>query len=206
MAKYIHVVLKVPKPRRNLYTYAKIVRKSLAGNPGFSTADLAVLDARIEILNQAETAAGHREPGAAAACAAAREAVRQELNHLRDFVQGVLEEQAGTVDLKGIQALVESAAMDLRKVSVRAKAVFGATYGAVAGSVNLTAPASRQRDPHEWQHSADQLTWLVLPSTRQARTTVTGLPVGVAQHFRHRTLTKGGYTEWSDPTVALVVR
>jgi hypothetical protein len=72
--------------------------------------------------------------------------------------------------------------------------------------VTLTAPASRKGDPHEWQYSADQVTWTVIPGTRQAKTTVSGLPVGVALHFRHRTLTKDGYSEWSDPTVMIVIK
>ena len=56
------------------------------------------------------------------------------------------------------------------------------------------------------QISPDQLTWTSLPGTRRAKTRVTGLPVGVAQHFRHRLLTKDGFTAWSDPTVMLVVK
>jgi len=35
---------------------------------------------------------------------------------------------------------------------------------------------------------------------------VAGLPIGVAHYFRHRVLTKDGYSEWSDPVVMLVVK
>jgi hypothetical protein len=205
MAKFIHVVLKLPKSARRLYIYAQVVLKALTGNPSFAAVNLVALTAAILALSKAETAAGHGEPGSAAACASAREAVRQELNHLRDFVQGVLETQVGTIDLTAIRAMVVTAAMDLRKVTARAKLAFGAMYGDVPGSVDLTAPAS-PRDTHEWQHSADQLNWTAAPATRRAKTTVTGLPIGVAHYFRHRTLTKTGYTPWSDPVAMLVVK
>jgi hypothetical protein len=36
-------------------------------------------------------------------------------------------------------------------------------------------------------------------------TRVTGLPIGVAHYFRHRTVTKTGYSDWSDP-IMIVVR
>lgn len=206
MAKFVHVVSRTPKANRKVGTYGKVVFKSLNGNSNFTAVNLTVLSARLLVLDKAETAAANREPGAASALAAARESVRQEVDHLRDFVQGTLETQVGTVDLKALKAMAESAAMDLRKVTARAKAVFDVLYGPVAGSVRLTAPASRQRDTHEWQHSGDQITWTALPSTRQARTTVSGLPVGAALHFRHRLLTKTGYTQWSDPTVMIVVK
>ena len=50
--------------------------------------------------------------------------VKQELGHLRDYVQRVLEGQSGTVDLNAIQAMAERAGMDLRKVVPRPRAVF----------------------------------------------------------------------------------
>jgi hypothetical protein len=125
---------------------------------------------------------------------------------VRDHVQGVAETAAGTVDLLAIQALVESSGMSLRKVGVPPKAVFAANYGPVPASVDLTAPASPKRDTHDWEVSTDQVNWKALPSTRQASTRVMGLPVGVPHHFRHRVLTKDGTTEWSDPTVMIIVR
>jgi len=203
MAKYIHVVLRVPRPRYKLFTYGKGVSTCLTGNPRYPAIDVGPLDASLLALSDAETASGL---GAASAKAAAREVVMQELEHLRGQVQRVLEGQTGTADLNAIEAMAESAGMDLRRVVARPRAVFAAMYGDAPGSVKLTAPASRKRDTHEWAHSGDGLTWTGLPGTRQASTTVTGLPVGATQHFRHRLLTKDGYTEWSDPTVMIVVK
>lgn len=121
MAKFIHVVLKVPKARYRLFIYAEGVSGALTGNATYPGVDLGPLDASILTLSKAETATGL---GAASALAAAREMVKQELGHLRDYVQRVLEGQSGTVDLNAIQAMAERAGMDLRKVVPRPRAVF----------------------------------------------------------------------------------
>jgi len=201
MAKYIHVVLKLPSSYAKLLTFAKAVLAAMKGNASFPspTPSLAALDQRINNLDAAVAS------GTAAERRAACEALRETLLHLGDYVQSVGESQAGAADILAVQALVESAGMQLRKASVHAKQVFAATSGPEPGSVVLTAPASPQRDSHEWQAGADPSAWTSLPSTRKARTRVTGLPVGSPHYFRHRTLTKDGYSPWSDPVV-LVVR
>jgi hypothetical protein len=42
------------------------------------------------------------------------------------------------------------------------------------------------------------------PSTLQAKTTITGLPVGTSVLFRYRTLTKTGEGDWSQGLALLV--
>jgi hypothetical protein len=42
-------------------------------------------------------------------------------------------------------------------------------------------------------------TWVALPPTLQARTTVTGLTPGSSAQFRHRAVTKAGAADWSLP-------
>ncbi len=202
MAKFIHVVLKLPAAVYMLLAFAKGVLGALTGNPQFSNLPpaFAFLGPRIADLEKALA------EGSTAERLAAKEALRETLKHLANYVQSVAESQAGTPDLLAIEALVDSVGMRLRAVNPPPKQVFAAKYGPVPGSVDLTAPSSPKRDPHEWQISADQLTWTNLPSTRRAKTQVTGLPLGVAQHFRHRTLTKDGPSAWSDPTIMLVVR
>jgi hypothetical protein len=202
MAKFIHVILLLPTVLYKLLAFAKTVLGAMSGNPQFSnpSPSLATLGQRITDLEKA------LDHGTAGERHAAGEALKETLKHLADYVQTIAENQPGALDLLAVKALVESVGMRLRTVTPRPKLVFSAKYGPAAGSVELTAPASPKRDPHEWQVSTDQLTWASLPSTRGAKTRVTGLPVGVAHHFRHRLLTKAGYTEWSDPTVMLVVK
>jgi hypothetical protein len=201
MAKYVHVALHLPSQCALLLIHAKKVLAALTDNPNFLGLAplLPGLADKILGLDEAMT-------GTAAARCAAREALKEELMHLADDVQAVAETSTGTTDLSAIRALVKSAEMDLRKATGRPRAVFAAKYGPVQGSVDLTAPRSRHREPHEWQFSIDQLTWIAVTPTLQASTRVTGLAIGVPHHFRHRLLTKTGYTEWSDPTVMIVVR
>ena len=65
-------------------------------------------------------------PGAVTASKAAWEKVSEDLGHLRDYVQLVVESQVGAVDLNAIRAMAESAGMGLRKVTPRPKLVLGA--------------------------------------------------------------------------------
>jgi hypothetical protein len=192
----------MPTAYAKLLIFATAVLTAMTGNTKFPNAGAFVtaLESAVKALNKALNG------GTAKQRKAAREAVRDALAHLADHVQGVAEgvSTAGTVDIAAIHALVESAGLDLRKMGAHAKQTLGARNGAVSGSVDLTAPASKKREPHEWQNSADQRTWSSLPSTLKAKTTVTGLPVGTAQYFRHRLLTKSGYAEWSDPLMILV--
>jgi hypothetical protein len=202
MALFVHVIVNLPMQLYRSAPYAKKVYGLVNGNPRFPDAApvLAVLDARIRALDASLSR------GTAAERRAAREGVKEALGHVRNHVQGVAETASGTADLLAIRVLVESAGMSLRKVGARPRAVFAAKYGPVPGSVDLTAPTTRQRDPHEWQVSTDQQHWTSLPSTRQAKTRATGLPVGVPHYFRHRFLTRSGTTEWSDPTVMIIVK
>ncbi len=92
VAKFIHVVLRLPSAIGKVLLYAKVVLAALTGNPRFPNAStlLAVLDDRIQALEKAMNG------GSAADRRAAREAVRDVLAHLCDHVQGVAEMEAGT--------------------------------------------------------------------------------------------------------------
>jgi hypothetical protein len=203
MAKYIHVVLRKPKQDRKLLGYAKTVLHAFDGNPHFPNPDppLMVFAVHIDALDVLETEAARRLPDAPSARDAAREVLCQDLRHLRDHAETVIETQASMCDLLAVRAMAESAGMDLRKIPTRPKLVFAATQAATPGSVDLTAPASDKGDTHEWQHRTEAQDWISATGTRQARTTITGLALGVQHLFRHRFLTKDGPTAWCEPIV-----
>jgi hypothetical protein len=55
------------------------------------------------------------------------------------------------------------------------------------------------------QYSADGgKTWISVPSTLQAKTTVSGMTPGATALFRYRAVTKTGEGDWSQPTALLV--
>src|SRR5689334_2323444 len=101
MARFIHVVLRLPSPILKFLLYAKKVFLAVTGNPNFPGAGalLGDLDSRIKAMDKALS-------GTAKQRRAAREALREALDHLAEHVQVVAEASAGTVDLSAIQALV----------------------------------------------------------------------------------------------------
>jgi hypothetical protein len=95
--------------------------------------------------------------------------------------------------------------MAVRKVATRATRVFAATPGLVSGSAKLTATIAARRASYEWEYSLDGgKTWVTLPSTLQAKTTVAGLPVGTSVLFRYKAVTKTGEGDWSQGLSLLV--
>ena len=101
--------------------------------------------------------------------------------------------------------IIQSAGIAVRKVPLRATRVFGAKPGLVSGSAKLTATIAARRASYDWEYSIDGgKTWVSAPSTLQAKTTITGLPVGTSVLFRYRTLTKTGEGDWSQGLSLLV--
>ncbi len=82
----------------------------------------------------------------------------------------------------------------------RTPRVFAARPGAVSGTVNLVAASAGHRASYEWQYSTDSgKTWVALPPTLQAKTSVSGLTPGWSVQFKYRVVTKTGAADWSLP-------
>ena len=90
-------------------------------------------------------------------------------------------------------SIIESSGLALRKTTT------------LSGSVKLTAPLAGRRAAYRWQYSTDGgKTWVDASETLQAKTTVTGLPVGTTVQFRYRSVIKGGASDWSAPLSMVV--
>lgn len=82
---------------------------------------------------------------------------------------------------------------------------FSANQGAVSGSVEVVAAAAARRASYLWGYSTDGgKTWIEVGPTLQAKTTISGLPVGTSVQFRYRGVTKSGAADWSQPISLLV--
>jgi hypothetical protein len=102
-------------------------------------------------------------------------------------------------------AIIRSAGLRVRKEQVRDPVQFHAKLGAEPGTLKIVAPAAAKRASYDWEYSIDGgKTWVSPPSTLQAKTTITGLPVGTSVLFRYRTLTKTGEGDWSQGLSLLV--
>ena len=74
-----------------------------------------------------------------------------------------------------------------------------ARQGALLGIIHVSVKVGGVRSTHEWQSSIDGKTWVDMPPTMQGKTTATGFTPGTTVYFRHRTLTKSGLSDWSQP-------
>jgi hypothetical protein len=195
-------VLKLSKKIKNIITFANSVSTSMAGNAYFPspTPPLATLDADVTALNTAETAVLSRVKGATQNRNAKLAKVHGDLENIRTYVQ-----TRADADPSNATAIIESAGMTVRKVTLHDKPVLTVKEGSVSGTVNLVAKAAGHRAAYGWQYSTDQKTWTTLPSTLQAKTGVSGLTTGTVYYFRVQPLIKSGEENWSQ-VVALLVK
>jgi hypothetical protein len=148
----------------------------------------------------AATVAQTRAKGTVAARNAAKVVYVGAYHAMRARVQ-----QVADADPENAEAIITSAGFAVRKTSIRQKQTFTVKYGAVAGTVHVIAQAAGSRACYEWQYSLDAgKTWVQVPNTMQAKTTVVGLPVATTVEFRFRVTTKTGMGDWSLPTSILV--
>ncbi len=196
--------LKLPKSSPALIVYAEGILKGMTGNANLPTPvpPLTALSGAIADLQQAETAALARTKGAVATRNAKRATLVSILQQEKAYVQGQADANPEIAP-----SIIESAAMVVKKVPTHPPRVFSAKPGAVSGTVKLVAPQAARRSSYEWQYSADGgKTWLELPPTLQAKTTVTGLTSGSTVEFRYRAVTKTGAADWSLPITLPSVR
>jgi hypothetical protein len=196
------VVLKLPTPVQALITYAIGIVKAMTGNPSFPTAapTLVTVTTAINDLQTAEAAALARTKGAVITRNEKRTALVALLQQLKGTIQA-----AADANVENGASIIASAGVAVRKTVVHAPRVFGAKPGAVTGSAKLVAASAGHRASYEWEYSIDGgKTWVTLPVTLQAKTTVVGLAAGSTAQFRYRGVTKTGEGNWSQPVSLLV--
>jgi hypothetical protein len=116
------------------------------------------------------------------------------LTRLKGYVQGVADENPDFA-----AAIIESAGLSVAARGNKPKAALGVLPGRVSGSVRLAVKAVAKVASYEWQRSKDAgKTWLDLPRTLQAKTTVSELTPGVTYGFRFRAVTRRGVGDWCD--------
>jgi hypothetical protein len=186
-------LLKLPKHQTPLLiTRASSIVSSMTGNAFFPAPEpsLATVTAAIEALTVAETATLSRAKGTVEVRNEKRVVLVSLLEALCGHVQKIADgdpEQAGSI--------IETAGMFVKRARTVYARVFRARPG-LSGQVLLEVPSTGVS--YEWQYSLDGgVTWLDLPPTKQAHTTVKGLKPGMTVFFRYRAVTKEGPTDWS---------
>jgi len=196
------VVLKLPTRLKNLIAFAQNIATAMANNPAFPTPSppIATLVADVGALNTAETAVLSRTKGAVETRNAKLAIVRADLESLKGYVQTVA--SVGTAD--NAAAIIASAGMSTRKLTLHDKPALAVKQGSVSGTANLVAKAVARTAVYEWQYSTDQKTWTALPMTFQAKTGVSGLTSGTTYYFRMQPFTRTGLENWGQIVSLLV--
>jgi hypothetical protein len=197
MAAKAIAVLKVSTKVKNLITFAQSVATSMLANSASfpsPTPTLASFQADIAALVTAETAVLARTKGAVEIRNAKLAVVRSDLDGLKGYVQAM----ADAANPSNAAAMIESAGMTLRTVTLHDKAALSVKQGSVSGTVVLMAKAAGKRAAYDWQYSIDQKTWTSLPPTLQAKTGVSGLTAGTVYYFRVQPLLPTGEQNWGD--------
>jgi len=197
------VSLSLPKPVSVLITYAQGIVKGMTGNAYFTTPipALAAISTAIADLQTAETSALARTKGAVATRNEKRAVLVGLLQQLRAYIQATADASP-----ENGSSIIESAGVALKKTPVHPPRIFAATAGAVSDAAKLVAPSAGTRSSYEWEYSTDGgKTWVAMPPTIQAKTSVIGLPSAATTMFRYRAITpKGGAGDWSAPVSLLV--
>jgi hypothetical protein len=134
-----------------------------------------------------------------------RDAVWSALEALRVFVQSLCDESP-----EQALTLIQNAGLEVADAPVHAKPLLGVRQGPQAGMVILEAHAGllatgKGRMFFNWEYTVNGgASWIAVPSTPWARTTIAGLPALVTCGFRVSVTDPVGQGEWSQ-VVALLV-
>lgn len=196
-------VLKLSNRIKNVISYAQSVATALTSNAHFPTPTptLATFQSDIAALNAAESAVLSRTKGAVEVRNAKLAIVRNDLENLKTYIQGV----ANVAAPADAEAIIASSGMAVRKVTLHDKPALNVKQGSVTGTVNLAAKATAKKASYIWQYSTDQKTWTNVPQTLKAKTGVAGLTAGTQYYFRFQSVTPTGLGDFSQ-TVAMIVK
>ena len=123
------------------------------------------------------------------------------LQQLKSYVQNIVD-----ANVENGASIIASAGFAVRKSATRVPRVFAAKPGKVSGTAALVAAPAAKRSAYEWEYSTDGgKTWVVTPSTLQAKSTIVGLTPGSTVVFRYRAVTKTGEGDWSQ-VVSLIIK
>jgi len=201
LVKHILALLKMPRTIADKITHAQSISSKVAGNPNFPNPNppLATLNADIQTLVTAESAAKAKTTGAVAARDVALGVVVRDLHSITLYVQSIADASPDRA-----AELIEGAGLAVKKSSPRVKADLSAKAGKDSGTVVLVARGAGGGSAHNWQMSKDQLVWVDLPTTISAKTEVTGLVYGATWYFRQRAVIRTGTQAWTNAVSYLV--
>jgi len=190
-------ILNLPKIVAAIITAAQAIVTAMTNNAKFASPmpALSVVNAAIVALQIAEAAAIARTKGAVTARNDRKAQLIALLQQLRTYVQTVAD-----TDPENSAAIIQSAGFAVKKTPLHKPRVFSVVQGAVSGTAKVIVPSAGHRASYDWEYSIDGgKTWVSLPSTLQAKTSITGVAQGATVQVRYRAITKAGIADWSQP-------
>jgi hypothetical protein len=198
----VFVVLGLPSATSALITRMDTIVDAMSTNVAIFKSPpivLATVTGHLGDLQTAETTAQTRAKGTAAARNAKKAIVVQDAHQLHAYVQ-----QLANATPADALAIANAAAMTLRKQPVVHKSDLSVSH-VVSGTVKVVAKSASGAHAHDWQYSTDGgKTWVSVPPSLQAHTTISGFTPGTTVLFRHRDITKAGALDWGQPITAIV--
>jgi hypothetical protein len=200
----VRVALKAPRKPADLVIYAQVIHNAMAANAAtFPAPDppLSVLQADIDDLKNKEAAVKSVGVGGATRRNSSQRALSADLKRACAYVEGI-----AAADPEKAALIAAQAGMALWSVPARNKPGLVAKSGRVSGVLNVITTAVNGATGYQWQHSLDGgKTWIDMPATTKAQTTLSGLTPKTTVWFRVRALVrKTGLTDWSQPVSAVV--
>lgn len=192
----VRAALHKPANASALVIYVHLILEKMTNNPWFPQPfpPLQKVEAAAKALHVAQTNVQTNTKGLANERNAARAKLSNLLEQLRVYVEGVANENP-----ESAVSIIESAAMDAVVRSLPNLEPFRVTFDEKTRTARLACKAGPKGCTYYWQMSTDDgETWVDLPPTKQASTTVHDLVPGQTYWFRYRILRRDGLDDWSD--------
>ncbi|MEI2746771.1 MAG: fibronectin type III domain-containing protein [Ottowia sp.] len=187
-----------PRAHDAFITFVKLIVDCVTGNANYPnpTPSAASLADQANDLALANAKAKGGGPGVVADRNFKRKKLEADIDHFVDYLKGLI--LATATDPAAAIKLILGAGLSVRKNGFSPKAALAAKNRGIAGEVVVTARAVAGAVLYFWEHSLDGVTWISVPETTHAKTTIAGLTAGQMYHFRVRVHTAKGKGEYSD--------
>jgi hypothetical protein len=146
-------------------------------------------------LSAANAKAKHGTPADTADRDSKRQAAEELADHVVVYVRTTVRVKAANA--ADAANMILGVGLAIKTLAKRNKAQLAATYDRVSGDVYLVARAVAANAMYLWEWSLDQKSWVSIPQTMVAKTTVPNLAPGQVYAFRFRAQTRKGMGEYS---------
>ena len=200
LKKRVTVVLSLTRYNRLGDFRYKVVGVSadIAANPTLFATPLptvATVDTNIGLMDDGQALVEQRKPGGVDARDAAYNVVVDNVRTWLRYVQNLIDAEPDPIQQ---MLIANSSGFDIRVNGVYIKPPLRIIPLETPGQLKLLAVAAGQRAAYSWQMSSNNgASWVDLPVTNSASTTVTGLATGARLLFRYHYTVKNIAGPWS---------